>query len=100
MIIPESTKVFITKKAVEKASWKRNLEFLYTSDNGKTTLRNVEVYDYGTEGFYGFDLEDEKTKTFKYAKVTMPTVGEAFEPRFQPKTAKKEEEKKEEEKKD
>ena len=70
------------KALVTEASWSKTLFFRYTNNAGETTPKQVEVYDLKADVFFGWDLVENKTKTFRYDRMDSVSIGEPFKPRF------------------
>lgn len=70
---------------LEGASYKNVVEFDYTNQKGEESHKRVEVYDLTPTFFYGFCLEENKTKSFKYESIRNLKVGPEFKPRFEKK---------------
>lgn len=70
------------RQIVQMVSWVNVVEFDYTNSKGEQSHKKVEVYDADDRGFFGFDLEENKTKKFLFENMTNLAVGGGFEPRF------------------
>lgn len=68
---------------VELASRSVTLKFDYVNAKGEKKTYEVEPYDYNESIFYGYDVHELKTKTFKYEKMSNVLLGNSFTPRFE-----------------
>lgn len=70
---------------IELASRTVSIKFDYVNQKGEKKSYEVEPYDYNESLFYGYDVNELKTKSFKYEKMSNVLLGYAFTPRFESK---------------
>jgi hypothetical protein len=75
----------INVKIVTESSFSNVVCFQYIKKDGSTQEYNVEVYDTKDDGFFGWDLSENKTKFFKFNQTRYAFKKEAFNPRFEKK---------------
>lgn len=76
------------QEAVNKArESNKTLHFTYMNSAGELSSKHVEPYDQHPKGdmFFGYDLFEHKTKTFRYANMRLLSQGVEFTPRFEKK---------------
>jgi predicted DNA-binding transcriptional regulator YafY len=61
------------------ASWKSVVLFDYVNNKGEKSQKRIEVMDLDNTFFFGFDLEANKTKTFKYESIANLVVVGTFD---------------------
>lgn len=63
----------------------KTVHFTYMNSKGELSSKHVEPYDSKGDMFFGYDLFEHKTKSFKYANMRLVSEGGEFSPRFEKK---------------
>lgn len=69
------------QEIVEESSLKNTIKFEYVNQKGEVSRKYVEVYETSGDMFYGYDLIDNKIKTFKYSRMLNVQKSLPFAPR-------------------